>query len=220
MTDLLGAPATSMHPTPQGHVVVVDDEHSILTVLCEYLTIKGYRCSTFDSAEGFCEWLSSQKNASWAPICLLCDVAMPGMDGLALQQCLRHHPEIAVVMMSGAASNLDVVKAFRGGAVDFLLKPLDDSLMFDVLDRALAQSWATSRKQERQAFFSERVAQLTRRELDTLRLVARGRLNREIADEFGIALRTVKLYRQRGFEKLGINLNVELVRLLDEGHLC
>lgn len=199
----------------KGHVLVVDDEVSILNVLQEYLILRGYLCSTFGSATALCEWLD-QGGELATPVCLLCDLAMPTMTGLTLQQRLQSKPEIAVVMMSGAASNSEVVQAFRAGALDFLLKPLDDELLFSVLERALASSRTTIRRRERQAHFGARVALLTSRELATLRLVAKGKLNREIADQFGIALRTVKLYRQRGFEKLGLELNADLVRLYDD----
>jgi FixJ family two-component response regulator len=83
----------------------------------------------------------------------------------------------------------------------------------------LSHSRQMKQQLQREAHYRALAAKLTSRELDTLRRVAQGRLNRQIADEFGIALRTVKLYRQRGFEKLGIELNVELVRLFDEGYL-
>jgi FixJ family two-component response regulator len=199
--------------------MVVDDEPSIRSVLQEYLNLKGYRCQTFDNGQSFCDWLDQLSGDVPVPMCLLCDVSMPTMTGLALQQRLTSRTEIAMVMMSGAASNQDVVTAFRAGAVDFLLKPLDDTMMFQVIDRALQHSTAMRQRQQRQTHFRHRVSLLTSRELDTLQRVAQGRLNRQIAEEFGIALRTVKLYRQRGFEKLGIELNVDLVRLFDEGLL-
>lgn len=219
MNQPVGAIWPQLDQPCKNLVLVVDDEPTILTVLQEYLNLKGYQCFTFSSAKELSNWLRQVTHQLTVPVCLLCDVSMPEMTGLALQSQLKSRPEIAIVMMSGAATNQDVVSAFREGAVDFLLKPLDDTMLFSVLDRALIHSQQMSQRAQRQAFFSARVALLTSRERDTLRRVAQGRMNREIAVEFGIALRTVKLYRQRGFEKLGIELNVDLVRLFDEGLL-
>lgn len=202
-----------------GVVVILDDESSIVSVLKEYLTLKGYTCIAFEAADQFLSWLQADPTILLNPICVLCDVSMPGLTGLQLQQRLACHPEIAMVMMSGAATNQDVVDAFRAGAVDFLLKPLNDTLLFEVLDRSLQTSAEVRKRKLYTARYRELTDTLTERELATLRRVAQGRLNREIASEFGIALRTVKLYRQRGFEKLGIELNVDLIRLHSEGLL-
>ena len=103
--------------------------------------------------------------------------------------------------------------AFRAGVVDFLLKPIEDDQLFAALEKALAVSRERQQKSSKAADMAERFAQLTSREYEIIRLVSRGLINREIAERLGIAVRTVKLHRQRAMEKLNIHGMADLARL-------
>lgn len=124
-----------------------------------------------------------------------------------------------VVLMSGASGAREAAEAFRGGAVDFLIKPFDADTVLATLSKALALSRERQASQQLQADLQSRREALTDREQEVARRVAAGHTNPAIAHELGIALRTVKLYRQRAFEKLGADTLPDLVRIADKGGL-
>ena len=136
-----------------GHVVVLDDEHSILSVLQEYLTLKGYECDTFDSANAFCDWLDQSVDKMPQPVCLLCDVSMPGMTGLEmLPKVKQMRPEVPVIMITGHGDIPLAVRAVKQGAFDFLEKPLNPQDLLGLLERACRQRSAVlARRSEIQA---------------------------------------------------------------------
>ncbi len=144
---------------------------------------------------------------------------MPGVDGLELQCRLSELGDTPLLLMSGASGVDDAVQAFRSGVFDFLVKPIDIELLLTTLDKALSLSAQRHEQYTRQTALSERIAQLTPRERDIARRVAAGQTNPAIAKALDIALRTVKLHRQRAFEKLHADCTADLVRIADEGRL-
>ena len=118
--------------------------------------------------------------------------------------------------MSGASGVQEAVTAFRAGALDFLIKPIEAETLLEAVEKALAVSRARQATRARTQDQSRRLAALTPREHDVAVRVARGKLNRVIGEELGLALRTVKLYRQRCLEKLEARSTADLIRILQE----
>jgi len=201
----------------KGVVVIIDDDADILDAFSQLLSFEGYTCFTFTNASEYLATSSQIVVPPHTPMCILCDVKMPDIDGLQLQQQIRvANRKAPIIMMSGLSGAQETVSAFRAGAFDFLLKPIDADLMIQTIDRAL-QSYANdlSGEAEREEA-RKRLAQLTDRELEVAKLVAKGVTNIGIGIELGISVRTVKFHRQRVLEKLEVGGATGLVRLLDK----
>jgi two-component system, LuxR family, response regulator FixJ len=203
----------------RGRVVVIDDDPEILAALSALLELEGYACETYVSALAYLQVLNYNRPCFPGPACILSDVKMPELDGLELQSRLAGLDAAPLVLMSGASGALEAVSAFHGGALDFLIKPIDADVLLEAVAKALAQSREAQIQQRRRTDLAQRIATLTERERTIARRVAQGQINRAIADDLGIALRTVKLHRQRAMEKLGAHSVVELARIADAGGL-
>ena len=153
------------------------------------------------------------------PHCVLSDLMMPGMNGLELQARLAALGDTPLLLMSGGSGVNEAVSGFRGGALDFLVKPIEADTLLAAVAHALHVSRERQRVQQRKSELAARKASLTERELSVARLVAQGRINAEIAQDMGIALRTVKFHRQRVMEKLHAQTVADLVRISDEAGL-
>lgn len=200
-----------------GRVVIIDDDTEFLVALATLIEMEGYACETYDSAAAYLQVLDTNRPEFPGPCCVLCDVRMPGIDGLELQHQLGRLAaplsNTPIVFMSGNSGAPEAVSALRAGAFHFLIKPFEADLLLKTLLQALATSSANQAKQARSADLAARIASLTVRELEVARRVIAGQTNPEIADALSIALRTVKRYRQAALEKLGVSGTAELVRL-------
>lgn len=203
----------------RGRVVVIDDDVDILNAMSALFDFEGYVCETHTSAEAYLEAHPPSRRHFPGPCCVLCDVQMPGLSGLELQKRLAGHGDTALLLMSGASVSRDVVQAFHAGALDFLLKPIDTEVLLSAVAKALAVCLQRQFQRERQVDLEARLASLTERERLVARRVAQGLGNQGIATDLGIALRTVKLHRQRAMEKLQVLSLVDLARLADESGL-
>ena len=148
------------------------------------------------------------------PTCLVLDVQLPGLDGIALQQQLTQKSRMEqIVFITGHGDIPMGIGAMKRGAVDFLPKPFSDEDLLAAVAKALARS-AENQKQRSEVVESRaRLARLTPRECEVLRLVISGLLNKQIAAELGIKLRTIKTHRARVMQKMGVVSVAELVRL-------
>ena len=211
-----------MRPGPgstrsRGRVVIIDDDVEILDAFRSLLEVEGYACETWASAAEFLARLAAGAPGPAGPSCILLDVMMPDLDGLEAQRRLAGCIEVPLLLMSGACGAREAVTAFRAGALDFLIKPLEAEALLAAVGQALEVSRQRQTRQERSQDLNRRLEALTQRELEVAERVARGDLNREIARELRLALRTVKLYRQRAMEKLEVDTTADLVRTLQEG---
>lgn len=196
---------------------MIDDDQEILMVFSALLGLEGYACELYVSALDYLQTLESGVARYPGPCCVLSDVKMPDLDGLELQRRLAEQDETTpLLLMSGCSSVSEAVDGFRAGALDFLLKPITADVLLAAVARALALSTERQRQRIYRRDIQVRLASLTAREGDIARRVARGQRNREIALDLAIALRTVKLYRQRVMTKLGAETLVDLVRIVDE----
>ena len=196
-------------PTVDCTVFIVDDDLSVRDALGLLLGVHGYRTMIFGDAESF--------QRAYAPDCgtgcLLVDIRMPGMDGLALQKwLLQSGSDLPVIVMTGHGDVASARDAFRARAVDFLEKPLDHQRLLVALAEAAARQSATQRGRGQSAAFTELARSLTPREREVMNLVVSGRHNREIAEALGISPRTVEVHKARVMQKLGVDSIAQLIR--------
>jgi FixJ family two-component response regulator len=195
-------------------VFIIDDDASVRDALGLMLSLRGYRTTVFADAASFL----SAHQADWRG-CLLVDIRMPGMNGLALQQALQDQGcGIPVVIITGHGDVTSAREAFRAAAIDFLEKPLDEPRLLQAIDEAFTRQSSSLETHQRRKEFSRCVDQLTPREREVMDLVVVGRHNREIAQELGISVRTVEVHKARMMAKLGVEGLPDLVRLSLIGH--
>jgi FixJ family two-component response regulator len=190
-------------------VYVVDDDASICRALARLLRSAGFEVQTFPSARAFLDCPGPD-----GPACLVLDIRMPGPSGLDLQSALREADRLLpIVFITGHGDVATSVRAMKAGAVDFLQKPFDDQELLACVQRALETSRAQRAERAERAMLGERMASLTPREREVLRLVVTGMLNKQIADTLDIAEKTVKVHRGRVMEKMQAGSVAELVRM-------
>ena len=190
-------------------VFIVDDDPSVRDALGLLLGVHDYRLAVFADADSFLEALKPH----WRG-CLLLDIRMPGMDGLALQKkLLELGCDLPVVIMTGHGDVDSARGAFRALAVDFLEKPLDGARLL----AAIAEAFERQRRAADAALSRDQIQRsldgLTPREREVMARVVAGRHNREIAAELAISPRTVEVHKARMMDKLGVGSVAELVRL-------
>ncbi len=192
-------------------VFVVDDEPELTRALARLLQAEGFAVRAFHSAG---EFLAHADAADVG--CVVLDVAMPDLDGLALQERLVHLPGLAVVFLTGHGDIPMSVRAVKAGAVDFLTKPVkrDDLLRAVRAGLGIARARATAMHAHDEA--RARLTRLTPREREVFVHVIAGRLNKVIADRLGTAEHTVKVHRGRVMAKLGADSVADLVRLAQQ----
>ncbi|MDP3330485.1 MAG: response regulator [Methylococcaceae bacterium] len=200
-------------------MIIIDDDEEILSALTALVEMEGYACETYVSALSYLQMLNYNRPCFPGPCCVLCDVKMPELGGLELQSRLAELDDTPVLLMSGACGVQEAVSAFHAGALDFLIKPIDADTLLIAMDKALVVSAERYSQRVRKVTLAAQIATLTERERDIARRVAAGQTNPAIAEELGIALRTVKLHRQRAMEKIGAVKMTDLVRIADEGNL-
>jgi two-component system response regulator FixJ len=189
-------------------VHVVDDDASFLVALARLLKASGYAVQTYASAADF---LAKRSDGAG---CVITDLRMPGMDGLDLQQALaRGVNMVPVVFLSGAGDIPTSVQAMRQGAEDFLTKDAPKEAIFAAVDRAIARDARQRAERARLQALRARFDALTSRELEILRHVVAGQMNKQIAADLGINERTVKFHRTAITSKLQVHSVAELTRL-------
>ena len=190
---------------------IVDDDESFLTATSRLLRASGFEVQTFLSAREFLA-----QDDTDAPGCVVADLQMPGINGLDLQSALARSPNpLPVLFLTGHGDIPSSVRAMRGGAEDFLEKRAPKETLLDAVKRALARDARERGERARQRELHTRFDALSKRELEVLAHVVRGRLNKQIAGDLGIHERTVKLHRTAITTKLGVQSVAELTRLTD-----
>jgi two-component system response regulator DctR len=205
-----------MQPAADATVYIVDDDAGVRDALAWLLRSRRLLSASFASAEEF-EAMLQPGFAPAQPCCLLLDVRMPGMSGLALFDRLVER-ELAeampVIFLTGHADVPTAVDMVKRGAFDFCEKPFSDNALVDRIEEALRRSQGVLAVRRQQRELQDRLAELTERERDVMRLVAKGLPNKLIADQLAISVRTVEVHRARVFDKMDVKSAVELANLL------
>lgn len=197
-------------PAGPPQIYVVDDDVGMLTSLRRVLQQHGYRVAVYSSAAAFLE-----RPPADAAGCVLLDLRMPGLSGLDVQDALtRRGIRLPVVFLSGQGDVPSTARAMRDGALDFLVKPIDEPELLAAIEHAVARSAAIRAQARLERDAAARWGRLTKRERDVCALVARGLLNKQIASELGTSESTIKVHRGRVMRKLEVNSVADLVRLL------
>ena len=196
-------------------VYVVDDDAQVRDALLRLLQSAGHAVQGFASAAQCLDGLQPGETA-----CLVLDLAMPGLDGLQLQQLLQlRAPDLPVVFLTGRGDIAASVRAMKRGATDFLTKPVDDELLLAAVDEALVEAERRQGLQRRSTGLAQRLATLTGRERQVLDLVLAGRLNKQIAAALGTSEKTIKFHRGNLMHKMGVRSVAELARWVADAGL-
>jgi FixJ family two-component response regulator len=194
-----------------GVVYVVDDDLSVREALSSAIRSLGVRVETFGSAQSF---LSARR--ADAPGCLVLDVDLPDGSGLDVPRELQAMAApIPTIFITGHGTIPMSVRAMKAGALEFLTKPFLDEDLIGAIRVALERDRAARSARDELAEIRRRMATLTPREADVLKLVVAGKMNKQIASELGTAEQTVKQHRGRVMRKLDIDSVAELVRLVE-----
>ena len=205
-----------MQPPLNATVYLIDDDASVREALAWMLRSRHLPSESFDSAEAF-EAMLNQGFTPAQPSCLLLDVRMPGLSGLALFERLAQRDLtqlMPVIFLTGHADVPTAVAAVKRGAFDFCEKPFSDNALVDRVEQALQQSAQVLQARSAQTSVQSRLAGLTEREQDVMRLVVQGLPNKLIADQLNISVRTVEVHRSRLFDKMEVKSAVELTNML------
>ena len=190
-------------------VYLVDDDPSVRDALMLLLSLRDIPARPFESAERLLEEVTTEHRG-----CVLSDLKMPGKSGLELlEQLGAQNIRLPIVILTAHGDVATTRAALRGGAFDFLEKPVDEDILVDVLTHALAEDARSFSRQRETDANKARISSLTPREREVFGLLGRGYQNREIAVELGISPRTVEVYKARMMEKLACETIADVVRL-------
>lgn len=194
---------------PNPCVYIVDDDQRVLTALSRLLSSAGYEVRAFNSPVEFLRDHDPDQ-----PGCAILDIGMSEIDGLALQEQLVNNdvrrPVIFLTARNDASSG---VRAIKAGALDYLTKPVQDSGLLNAVAKGIDVDLKLRQQQKQVQELQRLYNRLTEREVEVLRLVIRGLLNKQIAYELGIVEKTVKVHRGHIMQKLGVHSVAALVRL-------
>jgi len=203
----------TLNPRLSRTVFIVDDDASVRRALTRLIKSAGYEVQAFASARDFLDY--SRINDA-GPGCLVLDVRMPGLSGLDLQHELQAaNALLPIIFITGHGDIPMGVKAMKEGAVDFLPKPVKDTALLNAVEQALERASRERAAHDEIEDIRRRLDTLTPRELDVLRLVITGMLNKQIAYQLGTVEKTIKVHRARVMEKMEVQSLAKLVRIAE-----
>ncbi|MFN7777408.1 MAG: response regulator transcription factor [Betaproteobacteria bacterium] len=196
-------------PAVLGTVYVVDDDEAVRDSLQFLLEGAGYRVACYDSAESFLVGFDAKAIA-----CLVLDVRRPGKSGLELQELLlAQGHRLPIVFITGHGDVPMAVSAMKRGAADFIEKPFDQAALKATVEKMLARARGEAAEVERRRMNAELLAKLTPREQNVLERIVAGRLNKQIADDLGISIKTVEAHRANIMDKLRARTVADLMKV-------
>ena len=192
---------------------IVDDDEAIRDALGWLLESCGVACAKWPSAEAFLADFDAAGGD--LPGCLLLDIRMDGMSGLQLFQILQERSsQLPVIFLTGHGDVPMAVGALKKGAFDFVEKPFNDNELAERVVQAIELDTRQRAAQQGAQTVRTLLAQLTERERQVMDLILAGKMNKVIADELAISMRTVEVHRARLFDKMGVKSAVELAQLM------
>ncbi len=190
-------------------VYLVDDEFAIRDSLSLLIEASGFTIQSCASAQEFLNCYDPER-----PGCLLLDIRMPTMSGLELQEQLsKLDISLPIIFISGHAEVADSAKAFRAGAIDFLEKPFDNSVLLERIEEGIGKDNYARKQQAMKQELHHRLAQLTPREMEVLRLIISSHSNKESAKILRVSNRTIDAHRARIMEKMQADSLAELMKI-------
>jgi FixJ family two-component response regulator len=193
----------------KGTVYVVDDDEAVRDSLQWLLEGKDYRVRCFESAESFLNRYEPRDVA-----CLIVDIRMGGMTGLELQdRLLENRSPLPIVFITGHGDVPMAVESMKKGAMDFIQKPFDENLLLELVERMLQQANNTFSDSQVAAGRDALINKLTMRETQVLERIVAGRLNKQIANDLGISIKTVEAHRANIMEKFNANTVADLLKI-------
>ena len=201
-----------MLPDQRPVIFIVDDDDAMRDSLVWLLEPRGMRVVAYASAEAF---LADYQPEPILNSCIVLDVRMPGISGLELYEEIARRPNPPpAIFITGHGDIPMAVSALKKGAADFIEKPFNDREIVALIDQCLEKDRVYQVQRQQSAGVVQRLAQLTAREREVMELVMAGRLNKQIADELGISIKTVEVHRARVMEKMAAGSVAELVRVV------
>ena len=189
-------------------VFIVEDNESICEVITHLLKSVGLSAKSFKNPYEFLQAFDVSFKG-----CLLLDVRLPDMNGLDLYEELKkRHSTLPVIFMTGYPDIPLAVRAIKSGAVDFIVKPFNNQTLLDKIQKAIAKCRQNTQVNEQYSAIQTRFKSLTIREREILRLIVEGKLNKNIAHELGISIKTVELHRAHVKQKIQVDTVAELVK--------
>lgn len=190
-------------------VYIVDDDEAVRKSLVLLLKSTGYTSKACASAQEFLDCYDPSRLS-----CMLLDIRMPGMSGLELQEnLLSRGIHIPVIIMTGHGDVSLAVRTMKAGAKDFIEKPFHKQVLLDMIEQSMEDEIENNKHRERHADGLKRLALLTPRERQVMLILNEGKLNKQVASDLDISVRTVEVHRARIMQKLKIRTFSELVRL-------
>ncbi|MEY4013825.1 MAG: hypothetical protein RLZZ290_689 [Pseudomonadota bacterium] len=195
-----------MHET----VFVVDDDEAVRDSLRWLLEGNGFRVAAFESAERFLAYLGAMPPG---PGCVILDVRMPGMTGTELhEELIRRNVALPIIFITGHGSVPMAVESMKKGAIDFLEKPFNDEQLCALTAKALEKARGESERIQEAQRAQELVSRLTPREAQVLERIVAGRLNKQIADDLNISIKTVEAHRANIMDKIEARTMADLMK--------
>lgn len=199
---------TRMNLLP-GTIYIVDDDVSLRKSLSRLLRAHDYRTEVYENAE---EFLAAGLEGRTG--CIILDLHMPGLDGLALQEALAQAScRMPILFLTGRGDVQKCAQAFKAGAADFLTKPVDETILLQCVEKALRENHRLEQQHAETAAIRQRMDTLTEREREVMRHLITGALNKQIGGDLYITEKTVKVHRGRVLEKMHVTSVAELVRM-------
>ena len=196
---------------PESIVFVVDDDPSVRSAIKRLIVCVGLHVELFESAQ---EFLASKLPN--VPSCLVLDVRLPRISGLALQRQLAEaNVRIPIIFVTAHSDVPMTVRALKAGAVEFLTKPFRDQDLLDAIHLALERDRGRRQQDAELAALRERFELLSPREREVIAMVVSGMLNKQIAVQIGTAENTVKVHRSRAMEKMQANSLADLIKMIE-----
>jgi len=196
--------------TKRGTVYVIDDDEAVRDSIQWLLEGQYFRVRCFESAEAFLARFDPLEVA-----CLLADIRMDGMTGLELQdRLIERDSPLPIVFITGHGDVPMAVDAMKKGAIDFIQKPFQSERIIAVVEKALEHAKITFSEHQQAATREALLTQLTKRQLQVLERVAAGRLNKQIADDLSLSIKTVEAHRALIMKKLGANTVADLLKIV------
>nr|WP_281720698.1 response regulator [Nitrosomonas nitrosa] len=193
----------------QPTIFIVDDDPSVRKSLSRLIQSHGRQALEFPSAEAFL-----QQHPPERPGCLILDLSMPGLDGLALQKELEAaNILLPIIFITGHGTIPSSVQAMKAGAVDFLTKPVGQDVLMRAIEAALEKDHLARQNRAEIASIEARLAALTPREREVMTYVVSGKVNKQIAAALGTVEKTIKVHRSRLMQKLGVTSVAQLVKM-------